>query len=177
MGWMNLHGLKKAHFHYPCCLWDPHKRPWIRGIYRNKIFGHFSYKCNGEKGKWDHKRIEIGSRLHIVSHFSEHGYECSLSFPVMKGKIENVIILLQSIWVETFRSYEKYTYNEVIQLTSSTAHRGIPKFCFDGSHGRYLSNVVFLRKVDGNITASDRFVIVNSLKIFNDISMNFHSSK
>ena len=75
------------------------------------------------------------------------------------------------------RSYEKYTYNEGIELTSSTAHRGIPKFCFDGLHGRYLSSVVFLRKVDENIAVSGRFVIVNDLKIFGDISMNFHSSK
>ena len=100
MGWMNLHGLKKAHFHYPCSLWDPQKWPWIRGIYRNKIFGHFSYKSNVGKEQWDHKRIGIGSRLHIVWHFSEHGYECSLSFPVIKGKIENLIILLQSIRVK-----------------------------------------------------------------------------
>ena len=62
------------------------------------------------------------------------------------------------------RSYEKYTYNEGIELTSSTAHRGIPKFCFDGSHGRYLSDVVFLRKVDENIAVSGGFVIVNNLK-------------
>ena len=96
VGWMNLHGLKKAHFHYPCSLWDPQKWPWIRGIYRNKIFGHFSYKSNVGKEQWDHKRIGIGSRLHIVWHFSEHGYEYSLSFPVIKGKIENLIILLQS---------------------------------------------------------------------------------